>query len=185
MGVKAAAPPVREKVPPRALFRAQVDSPVGPLTMVRRGKSLTGIYFGGHRPAPTPIRLGTESDEGFDEIREQLAEYFDGRRRDFTFSVESSGTEFQCEVWRTLRTIPYGETWTYSQVAAAVGRPTAVRAVAAANARNPVSIVVPCHRVIGMSGKLTGYAGGIDVKRHLLDLERTPSPEGTAPPHKS
>ncbi|WP_285187323.1 methylated-DNA--[protein]-cysteine S-methyltransferase [Rhodococcus sp. MEB041] len=148
-----------------------LDTPVGPLTVVRTGTALSGVYFPGHRPAPAPGRIGTARADGFDEIRDQLAEYFGGRRRCFDLELAPVGTEFQNEVWAALRTIPYGETWTYSALAVTVGRPTSVRAVASANARNPLSIVVPCHRVIGMSGSLTGFAGGVERKRLLLDLE--------------
>ncbi|MGB3772446.1 MAG: methylated-DNA--[protein]-cysteine S-methyltransferase [Rhodococcus sp. (in: high G+C Gram-positive bacteria)] len=135
------------------------------------GDALAGVYFPAHAPAPAPARLGRRSDDGFDGIVEQFSDYFDGRRTSFDLPLEPAGTEFQHSVWAALRTIPYGETWTYSQLAVAIGRPSAVRAVASANARNPLSIVVPCHRVVGMSGSLTGFAGGVARKRFLLDLE--------------
>lgn len=148
-----------------------VSTPVGPVMSVRRGAALTGIYFVGHSPAPAPARLGLAADDGFDRIRTELDEYFAGTRRSFDIEVAADGTAFQQSVWAALRTIPYGETWTYSDLARAIGKPSSVRAVAAANARNPVSIVIPCHRVVGMGGSLTGYAGGIARKRTLLDLE--------------
>ncbi|MGU3432822.1 methylated-DNA--[protein]-cysteine S-methyltransferase [Actinomycetes bacterium M1A6_2h] len=144
----------------------------GPLTLVRTGDVLTGVYFSGHSPAPNPARLGVPSAEGFDAIVAELEEYLDGSRTSFTIPILLTGTEFQLSVWNALRSIPYGETRTYTGLAAAAGRPGSVRAAAAANARNPLSIVVPCHRVIGMNGSLTGFAGGLDVKRRLLDLER-------------
>ncbi|WP_442970482.1 MULTISPECIES: methylated-DNA--[protein]-cysteine S-methyltransferase [unclassified Rhodococcus (in: high G+C Gram-positive bacteria)] len=148
-----------------------VATPVGDLTLVRAGSALAGVYFPAHKPAPAVGRLGLGSSEGFEEITTQLSEYFAGDRRRFELTLDPVGTEFQQSVWAALRTIPYGETWTYSDLARAIGRPTSVRAVASANARNPLSIVVPCHRVIGMSGSLTGFAGGVERKRLLLDLE--------------
>lgn len=148
-----------------------VHTPVGDLTLVRTGSALAGVYFPEHKPAPAVGRLGLGSSEGFEEITTQLSEYFAGDRRLFELTLDPMGTEFQQSVWAALRTIPYGETWTYSDLARAIGRPTSVRAVASANARNPLSIVVPCHRVIGMSGSLTGFAGGVERKRLLLDLE--------------
>lgn len=102
----------------------------------------------------------------------ELGEYFDGIRRTFTFPISLQGTPFQKEVWRALRSIPYGETRTYGQIAAQIGRPKAVRAVGMANHRNPLPIVVPCHRVVGADGSLTGYAGGLDIKTLLLRLEK-------------
>ena len=158
---------------------------VGPLTLVRAGEALTGVYFLDHSPAPKASRLGEPSNTGFERIVAELQEYFAGERTSFTLAIQPVGTEFQLSVWNALRTIPYGETRTYTELAAAAGRPGSVRAAAAANARNPLSIVVPCHRVIGMNGSLTGFAGGVDVKRRLLDLERTRSPEGIALQHKS
>lgn len=148
-----------------------VESPIGPLTAVRDGAAITGLYFPAHAPAPAPARLGERDDAGFDDLRDQLAEYFAGTRHAFDLALAPSGTDFQVDVWGVLRTIPYGATWTYTEVATAVGRPGSVRAVAAANGRNPLSIVVPCHRVIGASGSLTGFAGGLERKRFLLDLE--------------
>lgn len=148
-----------------------VATPVGDLTLVRAGSALAGVYFPEHKPAPAVGRLGLGSSEGFEAITTQLSEYFAGDRRLFELTLDPVGTEFQQSVWAALRTIPYGETWTYSDLARAIGRPTSVRAVASANARNPLSIVVPCHRVIGMSGSLTGFAGGVERKRLLLDLE--------------
>ncbi|NCO45642.1 MAG: methylated-DNA--[protein]-cysteine S-methyltransferase, partial [Vibrio sp.] len=103
----------------------------------------------------------------------QLDEYFSGKRTIFTLPLAAKGTEFQQSVWQALCKIPYGETWNYQQIAEAIGNPKAVRAVGLANGRNPISIIVPCHRVIGKSGKLTGYAGGLNRKASLLELERT------------
>jgi len=104
----------------------------------------------------------------------QLEEYFSGQRREFTVPLEFAGTEFQCRVWSELKKIPYGETVSYAELARRIGNPAAVRAVAAAVGANPISIFVPCHRVVGSDGSLTGYAGGLDAKRLLLDLEHQP-----------
>lgn len=148
-----------------------IDTPIGEVTLVNTDGVLSGVYMAEHRPSPDRTSFGPRVTEGFDEVRTQLGEYFAGERTRFTFPVAPAGTEFQREVWAALAEIEYGTTCTYTSIAAAVGRPTAVRAVAAANARNPLCIVVPCHRVIGSSGKLTGYAGGLERKRFLLERE--------------
>ena len=148
-----------------------IDSPIGPLTLVSVGGVLSGIYMVEHRHQPNPATFGDRDTAGFDEATTQLTEYFDGRRTDFTVALAARGTPFQKRVWDALRTIPYGDTWTYGQLADSLGTPTAVRAVAAANGRNPISIIIPCHRVIGSNGSLTGYAGGLDRKRFLLERE--------------
>jgi methylated-DNA-[protein]-cysteine S-methyltransferase len=162
----------------------RMGSPIGVLLLVgeRRGKNLAlrGIYFEGAAHAENVIPRGAcEDGEVFADIAEQLRGYFDGTRRTFDIELAPHGTEFQRDVWRALAAIPYGATTTYAAIAHAIGRPRAVRAVGAANGRNPLSIVVPCHRVIGQDGTLTGYAGGMDVKRRLLDLES--SAQATAP----
>lgn len=148
-----------------------IDSPIGELTLVNSDGVLSGLYMADHHPAPDRDSFGPQTSEGFDEAAGQLHEYFDGARTTFTIPLAPIGTEFQHAVWTALRAIEFGTTSTYGEVAAAIGRPTAVRAVAAANARNPLSIVVPCHRVIGSSGRLTGYAGGVERKQFLLDQE--------------
>jgi methylated-DNA-[protein]-cysteine S-methyltransferase len=102
----------------------------------------------------------------------ELQEYFEGRRREFTVPLHPQGTDFQLRVWQVLRTIPYGKTWSYKQVATAAGNPKASRAVGMANNRNPIAIIIPCHRVIGANGRLVGYAGGLDVKEKLLEIEQ-------------
>jgi methylated-DNA-[protein]-cysteine S-methyltransferase len=112
----------------------------------------------------------------------QLAEYFAGKRRTFDLPLAPHGTPFQLAVWSALRAIPYGETRNYAELARAIGRPTASRAVGAANGKNPLGIIVPCHRVIGASGALTGYAGGLSAKRWLLELEATAATDRRAPP---
>ncbi|MDH6280116.1 methylated-DNA--[protein]-cysteine S-methyltransferase [Prescottella agglutinans] len=152
-----------------------VESPVGPLTLVRTPEGLCGLYMDAQRHLPDSARFGPRVDEGFDEVTAQLGEYFAGDRTEFTMPLAPRGTEFQQRVWAALRTIPYGETWTYLELAEHLGNPAAIRAVAAANGRNPIGIIVPCHRVIGSDGSLTGYAGGLEKKRFLLDLERPAS----------
>ena len=144
-------------------YSLTVGSPVGPLTLAERDGALVRIAFGEENACDhTPL---------LDESARQLAEYFEGRRRDFDLPLAPAGTQFQREVWAALREIPYGQTRTYGQIACAVGRPRACRAVGMANNRNPLPIVVPCHRVVGASGALVGYAGGLEVKRQLLMLE--------------
>jgi methylated-DNA-[protein]-cysteine S-methyltransferase len=144
------------------------DSPIGDLLLVGDERALRGLHMTPH-PAPRP---GWRSaSEPFAAAREQLAEYFAGERHEFALPIELDGTPFQQRVWEALRTIPYGETRSYGQIAHQIGRPDRARAVGTANGSNPVSIVVPCHRVIGADGSLTGYGGGLDRKRYLLDLE--------------
>lgn len=158
-----------------SITHTQVDSPIGPLTLVNRGGALAGVYMSEHKHSPEPSTFGPRVDDGFGEVQRQLAEYFEGERTEFTVSLDLRGTPFQRQVWEALRTIPYGQTWSYRGLAEALGRPKAVRAVAAANGKNPISIVVPCHRVVGSNGALTGYAGGLERKRMLLDLEKRPA----------
>jgi methylated-DNA-[protein]-cysteine S-methyltransferase len=148
-----------------------VDSPIGTLTLVADDGKLSGLYLPGHLRGPAVAQLGDADSHGFEEIARQLEEYFAGRRTAFTVPVAPAGTPFQQAVWRELSTIPYGQTRTYGQLAEALGGPRLTRAVGAANGRNPISIVVPCHRVVGSDGSLTGYAGGLARKRYLLDLE--------------
>lgn len=152
-------------------------SPVGPLLMAGRGGRLRLIAFAtgpadaaGARPEPWPA--WQRNDAAFADAVRQIEEYFAGARQAFDLPLDATGTPFQRRVHVALRHIPYGETRSYSDIAAAIGRPRAVRAVGAANARNPLPIVVPCHRVIGKGGALTGFGGGLPAKRHLLALER-------------
>jgi methylated-DNA-[protein]-cysteine S-methyltransferase len=153
-------------------YTATVSSPVGDIALVGDGEALSGLYMPQHRHRP-PLPEGTvRDDEAFDAAREQLAAYFAGERTGFDLPVQATGTPFQHEVWQALTEIPYGTTWSYGDLAKRIGNPAAVRAVGLANGRNPVSIVVPCHRVVGANGSLTGYGGGIERKRFLLDLER-------------
>ena len=149
-----------------------MDSPVGPLTLVATGGALSGLYMEQQRYRPGEETFGERDDSLFAEAVEQLAEYFAGDRSEFDLPLALSGTAFQRTVWSALREIPYGETVSYGEIAMRIGRPTAARAVGLANGKNPVGIIVPCHRVVGSTGDLTGYGGGLDRKRHLLDFER-------------
>lgn len=149
-----------------------VDSPVGPLRLVATDGVLSGCYLDGQRHRPDDAAFGVRDDGPFAEAAAQLADYFAGARTAFDLPLRLEGTAFQRRVWDALRTIPYGETWSYGQLAAEIGSPGASRAVGLANGRNPVAIVVPCHRVVGADGRLTGYGGGLERKRALLDLER-------------
>jgi methylated-DNA-[protein]-cysteine S-methyltransferase len=148
-----------------------IDSPYGPLTLVADDGVLCGLYMTGQRHRPPQETFGEHDDTPFGDAIDQLEAYFAGGLQDFTLELRLAGTRFQRRVWEELRRIPYGETRTYGQLADALGRPTASRAVGLANGRNPVGIIVPCHRVVGADGSLTGYGGGLDRKRRLLDFE--------------
>jgi methylated-DNA-[protein]-cysteine S-methyltransferase len=143
------------------------ESPVGPLALTSDGTALTRLLYGSDRVDPG----WQKNPDPFSNVIEQLDEFFAGTRRDFDIPLRPYGTAFQLRVWSALQGIPYGETRSYGQIALQIGNPTAVRAVGLANSRNPISIVVPCHRVIGVNGSLTGYAGGLANKRQLLQLE--------------
>ena len=145
-----------------------IDSPVGPLLLTSNGSAVTRLLF----DVPPDPSWSTEPSPVLLEAVRQLEEYFAGERREFDLPLEPAGTPFQLTVWAALRDIPYAETINYGQLAGRVGNPNASRAVGLANGRNPISIVVPCHRVIGADGSLTGYGGGLDRKRTLLELER-------------
>jgi methylated-DNA-[protein]-cysteine S-methyltransferase len=148
-----------------------LDTPFGPLRVAGTAQGLTIVGFteGGEPPRQEPDE---QKEAGFlAEAKQQLREYFEGRRQGFTLPVAPGGTAFQQRVWQELQKIPWGTTTTYREIAQRIGQPTAVRAVGSANGRNPVSIVIPCHRVIGSDGSLTGYAGGIATKRRLLQHE--------------
>lgn len=149
-------------------------SPVGPLGLVATDDALVAVLWPEEREGR--VKFSTEPIEAdansvLARTAEQLDEYFAGTRRTFDLPLDLRGTEFQQQVWWSLADIPFGETSTYGKQAATIGRPTAVRAVGSANGRNPLSIVLPCHRIVGADGKLTGFAGGIDTKRWLLDHE--------------
>lgn len=147
------------------------DSPVGPLVFVEDDGALVGLYLENQRHFPT-TGLGERVDDAMPAAREQLAEYFSGQRREFDLPLAPTGTPFQQEVWALLGEIPYGETTTYGDLARQLGKPQASRAVGAATGRNRISIVIPCHRLVGSTGKLTGYAGGLHRKEYLLALEQ-------------
>ncbi|MFE3626202.1 methylated-DNA--[protein]-cysteine S-methyltransferase [Streptomyces goshikiensis] len=151
-----------------------VDSPYGPLTLVASDGVLSGLYMTGQRHRPAEESFGERvaaGEEPFPAVVAQLTAYFAGELTEFTVPVRLEGTEFQRSVWEQLVRIPYGETWSYGELAARLGKPNASRAVGLANGKNPVGIIVPCHRVIGASGGMTGYGGGIDRKVRLLDFE--------------
>ena len=151
-----------------------IESPVGPLTAVASADGLAGLYMSDAAHLPVsfgePV-AGTLPDAAFDQLREELTEYFARDRTAFTVVTAAVGTPFQARVWQALVAIPYGQTRTYGQLAVELGDPRVVRAVGAANGRNPLAVVVPCHRVIGADGTLTGYAGGLERKELLLALE--------------
>jgi methylated-DNA-[protein]-cysteine S-methyltransferase len=150
------------------MFYTRIDSPIGPLLLAGDDGALRQIRF-----APAQPEAGWEqADEPFGSAAGQLEEYFAGQRREFDLDLRMEGTPFQLRVWSLLREIPYGEVRSYGEIARLLGTPNASRAVGAANGANPIPIIVPCHRVIGANGSLTGFGGGIDVKRRLLDLER-------------
>ncbi len=149
-----------------------IDSPLGHLRLVGNDEVLTGLYLADHQRCPAPSKDWSEHNEVLEPVCRQLGEYFAGERSEFDVPMRLEGTPFQVEVWGALRSIPYGTTASYADIARAVGRPSAVRAVGAANGRNPISIIVPCHRVIGADGTLTGYGWGVDRKAWLLAHER-------------
>lgn len=150
-----------------------IDSPLGELTLVARDGALSGVYFPGHWYPPDEATLGVRSCSGFEQAAEQLAEYFAGARASFELSTAAVGDGFQERVWQLIDEIPYGDTTTYGELARELGGGSLARAVGSAVGRNPLSVIVPCHRVIGRDGTLTGYAGGLERKRFLLDLEAT------------
>ena len=149
------------------------ESPVGPLLLMSDGTSLTGLHTDNdkHRPALQPDWIRDDAATPFAEAIAQLRAYFDGALTAFDVPLAPQGTSFQMTVWRELCNIPFGETISYAELARRIGRPTASRAVGHSNARNPISIIVPCHRVIGADKSLTGYAGGLERKRVLLAHE--------------
>lgn len=148
-----------------------VDSPVGELTVVAEDGRLTGVYYPHHWYRPDPATFGDRAEAGFEEVAQQLVDYFAGRRERFDLPVNARGDEFQCRVWELIDRIPYGQTRTYGDLARELGKGTLAKDVGAAVGRNPLCVIVPCHRVVGKDGKLTGYAGGLARKRFLLQLE--------------
>jgi methylated-DNA-[protein]-cysteine S-methyltransferase len=153
-------------------YYTTVTSPIGELLLASDGRVLTGLHM-----APFEPRSGWRRDESpFKDVAAQLAAYFSGARKAFDVVHEAEGTHFQRRVWRALLDIPYGETISYGELARRIGNPRAVRAVGRANGANPIAVIVPCHRVIGANGTLTGYGGGLDRKAKLLALEGVPLP---------
>ena len=152
------------------------DSPVGSLTLASDEGKLVGCYFANHKFATQHqadhVNGARVRDAVLDRAREELDEFFAGRLKTFTVAVDPRGTEFQRRVWKALRTIPFGKTMSYGHIAKQIGAPAAMRAVGAANGQNPICIIIPCHRVVGANGSLTGFGGGLDRKRFLLGLER-------------
>lgn len=145
-----------------------IDSPIGRLLLTGEDGALTGLYM---EPHPRLPASAVHDPGAFADAAAQLAAYFAGSLTSFDLPLAPSGTPFQLRVWEALRAIPYGETATYGEIAAGIGKPWASRAVGAANGQNPISVIVPCHRVIGADGTLTGYGGGLERKRILLELE--------------
>jgi methylated-DNA-[protein]-cysteine S-methyltransferase len=148
-----------------------IDSPIGPLALAGRGQVLTNLRMVDQTYEPDRTTW-VPDDRAFPDAVEQLEAYFAGERTDFDLELSLAGSEFQRRVWQALLTIPYGETRSYGEIAEQIGASGAARAVGLANGRNPIAIIVPCHRVIGASGSLTGYGGGLERKQSLLELER-------------
>ena len=153
-----------------------VESPIGDLLVAGEDGVLKLVSFPEGNMARHPGDGWVRADAEFDTVRRELTEYFDGKRESFDISLAPDGTDFQRDVLDALQQIPYGETRTYGEIAEDLGNPKASRAVGAANGRNPIPILIPCHRVIGSDGSLTGFGGGIDTKQFLLDLERRQKP---------
>ncbi len=150
----------------------EIESPIGTLLLTMEQEQLTNVCMSQQK---RPVEVQPEwipSERPFRAIAKQFAEYFRGKRHDFDIPLCMAGTEFQCSVWNQLRKIPYGTTTTYGEIAKRIGNPKAVRAVGLANGQNPIPIIVPCHRVIGSNGKLTGFGGGLENKAKLLQLEQ-------------
>jgi methylated-DNA-[protein]-cysteine S-methyltransferase len=165
---------------PPTPWHTVVESELGELTLVRDTEGLRGLYFRSHWYRPDPATFGPRSDQGFDDTTQQLSEYLAGVRREFEGQIAPRGDPLQLSVWALVARIPYHATTTYGQLAAQIGGGITAKEIGAAVGRNPLAIIVPCHRVVGRDGKLTGYAGGIARKRHLLDLEsETMRPHGS------
>jgi methylated-DNA-[protein]-cysteine S-methyltransferase len=159
-------------------FYKTMASPVGRLKLVASSVGLAAILWENDNPRRVPLNIVAEDRDHpvLLETEQQLGEYFAGRRQKFCVPLDFAGTAFQNQVWQALLAIPFGETRTYGEIARQIGKPAAARAVGAANGRNPISIIAPCHRLIGSTGKLTGFAGGLQVKAHLLALEDAKRP---------
>ncbi|HEY6403722.1 MAG TPA: methylated-DNA--[protein]-cysteine S-methyltransferase [Blastocatellia bacterium] len=148
-----------------------LDSPVGALILTSNGEAINGLFMEKHKGGPKPIGDWIRDDALFREAADQLKAYFTGELIEFDLPIATGGAPFQQRVWTELRKIPYGSTISYGELARRIGNPKASRAVGAANGDNPISIIIPCHRVIGSNGKLTGYGGGIERKKFLLEFE--------------
>ena len=153
-------------------YHTTIPSPIGAITLTASDRGITGLYMENHKGYPVITADWDQDVAPFRDLHRQLDAYFAGKLQKFDVPLDLKGTPFQLEVWRALMDIPYGETATYLQQAIRISRPAAIRAVGTANGRNPISIIVPCHRVIGTNGSLTGYGGGLDRKRYLLELEK-------------
>jgi methylated-DNA-[protein]-cysteine S-methyltransferase len=153
------------------VFYRSINSPIGELILTSDGGAITGLFMEKQKGGPKPINDWRRDDGLFNEAAEQLRAYFAGELTEFDLPLALKGTEFQQRVWGELQKIPYGSTISYGELARRIGNPQASRAVGAANGSNPISIIIPCHRLIGSNGKLTGYGGGIERKKFLLDLE--------------
>ena len=165
----------------------RMDSPFGELTLVAGDAGLRAVLWPADSPDRVEVPLDTKlvaSHPVLDTARTQLNEYFAGKRTDFDLPFDLHGTDFQRAAWQALATIPYGATASYAQQADRIGKPKAVRAVGAANGRNPISIILPCHRVVGSNGSLVGYAAGLDIKQRLLEHERRNLDPAKAAPHQ-
>ena len=149
-----------------------LETRLGMVTVVREEGALTGLYFPRHWPRPDRTAFGRRVDEGFEDVARQLGEYLDGERSEFELPLKIKGSEFDRRVWELISGVPYGETTTYGDLARSLGAGTDPRDVGAAVGRNPLCVVIPCHRVVGATGKLTGYAGGLARKRALLEIEQ-------------
>ncbi len=153
------------------MYYSYIDSPIGQLLLSGERDTLTGLYFSTGSKARGADPQWERYDEPFRAVKKQLDEYFAGRRKVFELDLNPAGTPFQLQVLGALQRIPYGEVCAYRDIAERIGKPKAVRAVGAANGSNPIALIIPCHRVIGSNGSLTGFGGGLDTKRYLLDLE--------------
>jgi methylated-DNA-[protein]-cysteine S-methyltransferase len=154
-----------------AVYFTTIESPVGPLLLAGDSNALHSVSFENSKRAARPQAEWKQNRAAFKEVTRQLRAYFNGELKEFALPLAMEGTEFQLRVWNALRTIPYGETISYAQLATRIDNPKAVRAVGLANGSNPIPIIVPCHRVIGSDGSLTGFGGGLSTKQKLLDLE--------------
>lgn len=154
------------------MYYQVIDSPIGAILLAGTDDALCQVHFHGGRDSTEPRAEWEENAKPFREAVRQLRAYFAGTLQSFDLPLQLEGTEFQKTVWKALQEIPYGETWSYGQLARHIHKPQAMRAVGAANGRNPIPVIIPCHRVIGADGSLTGFGGGLPIKKKLLELER-------------